>query len=351
MTFENEQEEERRRASLPLPLGPLQPTRMVIDDTAVAGPALSIPPSFAPYPSTPSSDGRVPALSRTQDCSCSAFDSVRSTLQKRKRRKLQHPPHHTHFQLCKAATLGAFVGGLLVACVLSALHLTHPQALQHFMDGLEWVLEGTELPSCHRCSRDQIRRADSYRQRKGGGILSYLNLYPSFQTNNTTSPSRNNYQSSQHSRRNLALGSYSSSSSPSTSKSFLGNNDDEGSYKDTQLVIAGKMTVDDAPCNIAQFNLKTNKWSLTERIQLSLYNSYSGGEVYSLLSNHTNTKISSGSSSSSSSSSSSGSTYKADDDENEFKRYVPHGTTLELETRPIYQISGLTCHSQTILPF
>jgi Protein tyrosine and serine/threonine kinase len=47
------------------------------------------------------------------------------------------------------------------------------------------------------------------------------------------------------------------------------------------------MTVMDAPCNIAQYDLKKNEWSLTERIQLSLYNSYSGGEVYSLLANHT----------------------------------------------------------------
>lgn len=54
-----------------------------------------------------------------------------------------------------------------------------------------------------------------------------------------------------------------------------------------QLVVAGKMTVEGGPCNIAQFNLKTEEWSLTERIQLSLYNSYSGGEVYSLLANHT----------------------------------------------------------------
>lgn len=60
-----------------------------------------------------------------------------------------------------------------------------------------------------------------------------------------------------------------------------------GSLKEAQLVIAGKMLVEDAPCNIAQFNLKAQEWSLTERIQLSLYNSYSGGEVYSLLANHT----------------------------------------------------------------
>jgi hypothetical protein len=53
------------------------------------------------------------------------------------------------------------------------------------------------------------------------------------------------------------------------------------------LVIAGKMTVADAPCNIAQMDLNSHEWSLTERIQLSLYNSYSGGEVYSLLANYT----------------------------------------------------------------
>jgi hypothetical protein len=59
------------------------------------------------------------------------------------------------------------------------------------------------------------------------------------------------------------------------------------SLQDPELVIAGKMTVEDGPCNIAQLDLKTSKWSLPERIQLSLYNSYSGGEVYSLLANYT----------------------------------------------------------------
>jgi hypothetical protein len=63
------------------------------------------------------------------------------------------------------------------------------------------------------------------------------------------------------------------------------------SRHDPTLVIAGKMTVEDGPCNIAQYNLKTGVWSLLERIQLSLYNSYSGGEVYSLLANHTSQVI------------------------------------------------------------
>ena len=47
------------------------------------------------------------------------------------------------------------------------------------------------------------------------------------------------------------------------------------------------MSIAGGPCNIAQYNLKTGEWGLDERIQLSLYNSYSGGEVYSLLANHT----------------------------------------------------------------
>ena len=48
-------------------------------------------------------------------------------------------------------------------------------------------------------------------------------------------------------------------------------------YDGPQLVIAGKLMVEGAPCNIAQYNMLTDQWSLSERIQLSLYNSYSGG--------------------------------------------------------------------------
>ena len=103
-------------------------------------------------------------------------------------------------------------------------------------------------------------------------IKAYLTLY-------------DHRQQSQSTHRWLASDSSSSSSSSSlsdsTSKSRPRRN------HDPTLVIAGKMTVEDGPCNIAQYNLHTNAWSLTERIQLSLYNSYSGGEVYSLLANHT----------------------------------------------------------------
>lgn len=110
------------------------------------------------------------------------------------------------------------------------------------------------------------------------GVLSYLELFPKRVLELTghrqlLSPSPVTASSSS------SIGAPSSSSGGSTSP---------GGYKGAQLVIAGKMTVEDAPCNIAQFNFKTQEWSLTERIQLSLYNSYSGGEVYSLLANHTN---------------------------------------------------------------
>lgn len=87
-------------------------------------------------------------------------------------------------------------------------------------------------------------------------------------------------------RRRLALGGPSSLLTGSKSQ------------PSSHLVIAGKMMVEGGPCNIAQYNLNTREWSLSERIQLSLYNSYSGGEVYSLLANHTTTSSADASSSS-----------------------------------------------------
>ena len=90
----------------------------------------------------------------------------------------------------------------------------------------------------------------------------------------------------QQERRALSRSRPDPSGSSSSSSSSLSSSE-KGNKNYPQLVIAGKMSVDDALCNIAQYNLRTRKWSLTERIQLSLYNSYSGGQVYSLLANHT----------------------------------------------------------------
>jgi len=116
-----------------------------------------------------------------------------------------------------------------------------------------------------------------------GIVSSYLNKFLlSFWSNEKD-------QSAQE-RRRILLGSNAkpSSSASSGSSSSSSSSSSSGSYTNyPQLVIAGKMSVDDALCNIAQYNLRTKEWSLSERIQLSLYNSYSGGEVYSLLANHT----------------------------------------------------------------
>jgi len=59
------------------------------------------------------------------------------------------------------------------------------------------------------------------------------------------------------------------------------------SFVEAKLVIAGKLAVNEGVCNIAELGLDSGAWSLNERIQLSLYSSYSGGEVYYLLANHT----------------------------------------------------------------
>ncbi|KAL3776804.1 hypothetical protein ACHAW5_006223 [Stephanodiscus triporus] len=111
------------------------------------------------------------------------------------------------------------------------------------------------------------------------------------------SSNSNLHRPSKESRRQLKDGYYKdggasegvildSSSESNTSPQPNPKFQPEEPLLDPQLVIAGKMTVDDEPCNIAQLNLKTGKWSLRQRILLTSYSSYSGGEVYSLLANH-----------------------------------------------------------------
>ena len=134
----------------------------------------------------------------------------------------------------RRALLGGIVGGLLTMCLLGVIYVRNPSVLEEdFMLSSSYLLRGESPPT---------------------GVLSYLKLFA--QTPISPIPLR---------KRKLS----------------------ESSFRDPQLVIAGKLSVEYAPCNIAQYNLKSKQWSLTERIQLSLYNSYSGGEVYSLLANHT----------------------------------------------------------------
>ena len=114
---------------------------------------------------------------------------------------------------------------------------------------------------------------------RANGIMNYLRLFQISNYSSETASIRHQTPQANRSKH----GHYRARS---PHRHLLGGSD-SNAFRYPQLVVAGKMTVEDGPCNIAQYNLKTHAWSLTERIQLSLYNSYSGGEVYSLLANHT----------------------------------------------------------------
>lgn len=170
----------------------------------------------------------------------------------------------TRSRIYKRAVIWVLIGGITCLWLVVFLLQLHPKFMYHVVG-----------PSINF---DYSRH---YRTIRGEpvptGVLSYLELFP-----------KKAFKSTAH--RQL-LGSSASTTTTISSGGTLnpsGGSPSPGGYKGAQLVIAGKMTVEDAPCNIAQFNFKTQEWSLTERIQLSLYNSYSGGEVYSLLANHTN---------------------------------------------------------------
>ena len=85
-------------------------------------------------------------------------------------------------------------------------------------------------------------------------------------------------------RRLQVIPGYSGGTSP---KMVTSSTDEASDQPGPKLVIAGKMTIDEGPCNVGEMNLETGQWSTKQRIQLSLYNSYSGGEVYSMLPNLT----------------------------------------------------------------
>lgn len=206
----------------------------------------------------------------SSDCSLPFPQRTRIRITRRKPQQ-----HESAFRLCRVLLLGALLGGLAVVTFFSFWSVASPESLLRFSTRMEAALfldHGME-PSSFYNAKNRIRHPGSF---------SYSNLY---EKNNTYNQSTR--------RRYLASIPSSSSMGGSSNPFFTGDNANNynDDYKDTQLVIAGKMSVEDAPCNIAQYNLKKDRWSLTERIQLSLYNSYSGGEVYSLLANHTSTVL------------------------------------------------------------
>lgn len=172
----------------------------------------------------------------------------------------------------QVASMGAVIGG--VGGLLLALVFILVSKMQVSSD---WSAHSNMIPwqrSSSSSSRSDLTCPAGTCEKPGGmfrgsmerfGIQTYLDLFGKKHTNESSSSTSNDDDDSagklQSHRR--------------TSKNA------------PKLVIAGKMAVEDGPCNIAQYNLDTKQWSLKARIQLSLYNSYSGGEVYSLLANHT----------------------------------------------------------------
>lgn len=161
-----------------------------------------------------------------------------------------------------------FIGGVLAAAFLSAAVLLNHVGYQLQQAESDWdILQyNSWVPWLVRAVQTPTRPS------AGKAILDYLDLFrfasKSPRIHNRPSKGQRQYLG----QRRLSTGASSGGDTV---------------IRGSQLVVAGKITVEDAPCNVAQLNLKTNEWSLAQRIQLSLYNSYSGGEVYSLLANHT----------------------------------------------------------------
>jgi hypothetical protein len=155
-------------------------------------------------------------------------------------------------KLIRRAILGGLIGGCIALASVLAFQATYPDTLN----------------------------GDSFGTRRStAGIVSFWNL---FGRTNGIGVSQDDENDVQPTTTSTTSSAHTLQQQQPRKLAFTNTKSN-----DAHLVIAGKMTVEDGPCNIAQVNLKTNAWSLTERIQLSLYNSYSGGEVYSLLANHT----------------------------------------------------------------
>ena len=173
---------------------------------------------------------------------------------------------------------GGIAGGLLALCSVMLIDFANPGALNDMFRGVHCP-GSSDTGTCDAYYYSS--HSSFLRLNPPNGIASYMDL---FFGRTEEDDSKSLSGEGEHKAELLGTTESSSSDTPTGKhkRQLIGSME-----KGAQLVIAGKMTVEEGPCNIAQFNLKTNTWSLTERIQLSLYNSYSGGEVYSLLANHT----------------------------------------------------------------
>jgi preprotein translocase subunit Sss1 len=201
-------------------------------------------------------------------------------------RRIQNRSREEVAAFWKIASVGAVIGGIgglviaLLFILIAKLQSSSIISWNSIPDrsGISsWVTSSTTRitgtcpdKTCHLPDNNQIR---------GGaqklGVEAYLDLYgrPSTSPDKVEENSIRSRSATRDSKRRLILSDLLSSSSSSKNA--------------PKLVIAGKISVDDGSCNIGQLNLDTKEWSTVQRIQLSLYNSYAGGEVYFLLANHT----------------------------------------------------------------
>jgi len=188
-----------------------------------------------------------------------------------------HPGQATLVRLLVRLLVGAAIGALVGLGVAFAVIL-FSRLLPH---GDTTTMMTLLLPSSHRCQEHTCVLRPWHSAFRGtlskSGLNVYLDLFggrETFRDESEITITPTQMKAIDPRKRMLA------DSSTSTQRYSSRNNG-------PKLVIAGQMAVEEGPCNIAQLNLDTDVWSLSERIQLSLYNSYSGGEVYHLLANHT----------------------------------------------------------------
>ena len=175
---------------------------------------------------------------------------------------------------------GMCVGSTIAIVLIASLITTAPDST------MKWMQRIRNFPA-RTSTRVQVRSRSDRNTRRLGPQIYHHNSSIRDERRNLQTAYYDLYDDSETSTKYDSRASSSGTPPAGEYQPPISSSDDDGPLKDPLLVIAGKMSVEDGACNIAQLNLKTGRWSLTQRIQLSLYNSYSGGEVYSLLANHT----------------------------------------------------------------
>ncbi|KAL9189672.1 hypothetical protein ACHAXT_009347 [Thalassiosira profunda] len=254
----------KRKPAEPAAMQP--PPCLAMEDASVIGTSLPLP--------CPCSDATLVSMSYASSSCQSLLHSPSSSVAslsglKRERRTV-----------CKEVARGTMTGSAIAVICVAILFVFMPESAVRWAQPIhKWMAREAQQAQSARTS-NPIRATPAHHIR---GVSHGRQIY---HTNGTKTSIRR--------LQTAAYDAYEDTDGlDSGSTGVMYDSSDDKSYpeedppKDPQLVIAGKMTVEGGACNIAQLNLETGDWSLRQRIQLSLYNSYSGGEVYSLLANHT----------------------------------------------------------------